>query len=70
MCQRGFTGIYTGRCVRDPGKLYDNFCYTYVTKDQHPPINSNLVECLKKNLNAPRPSNVRVVGNQYAECTK
>ena len=25
------------RCRRDPGKLYNNFCYTYLTKDQHPP---------------------------------
>ena len=29
------------RCRRDPGKLYNNYCYTYSTKDQHPP--SNLV---------------------------
>ena len=29
------------RCRRDPGKLYNNFCYTYLTKDQHTP--SNLV---------------------------
>ena len=28
--------------IRDPGKLYNNYCYTYLTKDQHPP-NSNLV---------------------------
>ena len=34
-------GIYRYRCRRDPGKLYNNFCYTYLTKDQHPP--SNLV---------------------------
>ena len=35
--------IYRYRCRRDPGKLY-NYCYTtYLTKDQHPPINSNLV---------------------------
>ena len=33
--------IYRYRCRRDPGKLYNNFCYTYLTKDQHPP--SNLV---------------------------
>ena len=30
------------RCRRDPGKLYNTFCYTYLTKDQHPP--GNLVE--------------------------
>ena len=29
------------RCRRDPGKLYNNFCYMYLTKDRHPP--SNLV---------------------------
>ena len=29
------------RCRRDPGKLYSNFCYTYLTKDKPPP--SNLV---------------------------
>ena len=34
-------GIYRYRGRRDPGKLYNNFCYTYLTKDQHPP--SNLV---------------------------
>ena len=34
-------GIYRYRCRRDPGKLYNNFCYTYLTKDQPPP--SNLV---------------------------
>ena len=27
------------RCRRDPGKLSNNFCYTYLTKDQHPPSN-------------------------------
>ena len=31
------------RCRRDPGKLYNNFCYTYLTKDQPPP--SSLVVC-------------------------
>ena len=25
------------RCRHDPGKLSDNYCYTYLTKDQHPP---------------------------------
>ena len=34
-------GIYRYRYRRDPGKLYNNYCYTYLTKDQHPP--SNLV---------------------------
>ena len=34
-------GVYRYRCKHDPGKLYNNFCYTYLTKDQHPP--SNLV---------------------------
>ena len=34
-------GICRYRCRRDPGKLYNNFCCTYLTKDQHPP--SNLV---------------------------
>ena len=29
------------RCRRDSGKLSNNYCYTYLTKDQHPP--SNLV---------------------------
>ena len=28
-------------CSRNPGKLYNTFCYTYLTKDQPPP--SNLV---------------------------
>ena len=27
------------RCRRDPGKLSDNYCYTYLTKDQHAPSN-------------------------------
>ena len=30
-------GIFKYRCRRDPGKLSNNFCYTYLTKDQHPP---------------------------------
>ena len=34
-------GICRYRCRRDPGKLYNTFCYTYLTKDQ-PPL-SNLV---------------------------
>ena len=25
------------RCRRNPGKLYNTFCYTYLTKDQPPP---------------------------------
>ena len=29
------------RCRRDPGKLYNTFCYTYLRNDQLPP--SNLV---------------------------
>ena len=29
------------RCRHNPGKLYNTFCYTYLTKDQPPP--SNLV---------------------------
>ena len=38
-------GLFTGRygCRRDPGKLYNTFCYTYLTKDQPSP--SNLVVC-------------------------
>ena len=33
-------GIYRWYiCRRGPGKLYKNFCYTYLTKDQHPPSN-------------------------------
>ena len=32
--------IYKYRCRRDPGKLSNNnYCYTYLTKDQHPPSN-------------------------------
>ena len=31
--------IYRYRCRRDPGKLYNNFCYMYLTKDQHLPNN-------------------------------
>ena len=34
-------GIYRYRCRRDPGKLYNKFCYTYLTKDQPP--SSNLI---------------------------
>ena len=30
------------RCRRGPGKLSNNYCYTYLTKDQHAP--SNLLE--------------------------
>ena len=33
--------IYRYRCRRDPGKLYNNYCYTHLTKDQHQ--SSNLV---------------------------
>ena len=30
------------RCRRNhPGKLSNNYCYTYLMKDQHLPINSN-----------------------------
>ena len=36
-------GIYRYRCRRNPGKLYNNYCYTYSTKDQHLPIKSSLV---------------------------
>ena len=36
--------IYKYRCRRDPGKLSNNYCYTYLTKDLHPP--SNLLECV------------------------
>ena len=32
-------GIYKYRCRRDPGKLYNNYCSSYLTKDQHPPSN-------------------------------
>ena len=32
-------GTYRYRCKRDPGNLYNNYCYTYSTKDQHPPSN-------------------------------
>ena len=35
--------IYRYRCRRNPGKLYNTFCYTYLMKDQPPP--SNLVVC-------------------------
>ena len=34
-------GIYRYRYRRNPGKLYNTFCYTYLTKVQPPP--SNLV---------------------------
>ena len=34
-------GIFRYRCRCNPGKLYNTFCYTYLTKDQPPP--SNLV---------------------------
>ena len=40
-------GIYRWyRCMhrRDPGKLYNNYCYTYLTKDQHPPSNLVVVQ--------------------------
>ena len=43
------TGIYRYRCRRDPGKLYNNYCcYTFFTKDQHPPSNLEVyskIEC-------------------------
>ena len=32
-------GIYKYRYRRDPGKLSNNYCYTYLTKYQHPPSN-------------------------------
>ena len=38
---KGDLQVYRCRHDDDPGKLYNNFCYTYLTKDQHPP--SNLV---------------------------
>ena len=31
--------IYKYRRRRDPGKLSNNYCYAYLTKDQHPPSN-------------------------------
>ena len=34
-------GIYRYICRRNPGKLYNTFCYTYLTKDQ--PLPSSLV---------------------------
>ena len=36
-------GIFKYRCRRDPGKLSNNYCYMYLTKDKHPP--SNLLVC-------------------------
>ena len=36
-------GIFRYRCRHDPGKLFNNSCYTYLTKDQHPPSSSNLL---------------------------
>ena len=33
---------------RDPGKLCNKFCYTYLTNDQHPPSNLvvyNTIQC-------------------------
>ena len=33
--------LHVIRCRRDTGKLYKNYCYTYLAKYQHPP--SNLV---------------------------
>ena len=32
-------GIYKYRCRRDPEQMYNNYCYTYLTKYQHPPSN-------------------------------
>ena len=32
-------GIYKYRCRHDPGKLSNNCCYTYLTKDQLTPSN-------------------------------
>ena len=34
-------GILRYRCSRNPGKMHNTFCYTYLMKDQPPP--SNLV---------------------------
>ena len=31
--------FYNYRCRRDPGKLSNNYCYTYLTKDQNLPSN-------------------------------
>ena len=36
-------GIFKYRCRRDSGKLSNNSCYTYLTKDQHPPSRANLL---------------------------
>ena len=30
-------GDLSNRCRRNPGKLYNTFCYTYLTKDRPPP---------------------------------
>ena len=62
-------GIYRYRCRRDPGKLYNNFCYTYLMKYQHPPSNLvvySTIQCSTIEImilyisstyqNAPRPS--------------
>ena len=35
-------GIYKYRCRRDPGKLSNNYCYTYLTKDQKAPASSTI----------------------------
>ena len=32
-------GIFKYRCRRDPGKMPNSSCYTYLTKDQQPPSN-------------------------------
>ena len=40
--------IYRYRCRRDPEKLYNNFCYKYLAKDQHPPsslVVSSTMQC-------------------------
>ena len=37
-------GIYKYRCRRHPGKLSNNYCYTYLTKDQNAPA-SITIQC-------------------------
>ena len=63
-------GIFKYRCRRDPGKLYnnnylkknlnaprpsENYCYKYLTKDQHLPIRP----CDFKGANLGVPTNCR-----------
>ena len=38
-CEEGMLKVLAIICRRDPGKMCNNYCYTYLTEDQHPPSN-------------------------------